>query len=254
MTKLQGKAIIVFGAATGIGAATVHRLASAGARLCVADIDISTAEAVALAVVEQGGDAFAVALDIAMENSVTAAVAAAVARFGRIDGAHINAADNSVILVDTDILDIDMSTFDRTLAVNLRGHALCTRAVLPELLKTGEGAIIYTSSAAANAGEPTRPAYAVSMRGLNALMRHVAARWGKEGITANCVAPGFTLTPEMAKQEAAMQFAEHMLAKTPSRRTGRVEDIAGMIEMLLSDDGRWISGQVINVNGGSRMW
>jgi NAD(P)-dependent dehydrogenase (short-subunit alcohol dehydrogenase family) len=250
---LEKKSIIVFGAGTGIGAATVRRLASEGARVCVADINISAAEAVAAEVIEHGGDAFAVPFDITVEESVTAAVEAVVSRFGGIDGAHINAADNRIILQDTDALDIDISAFDRTLAVNLRGHLFCTRAVLPQVLKSGEGAIVYTSSAAAIAGEPTRPAYAASKGGLNALMRHVAARWGREGVTANCVAPGFTMTPEMAQSEMATQFAETMLAKLPSRRVGRPKDIAGVVAMLLSDDGRWINGQVFNVNGGSRM-
>ena len=103
-------------------------------------------------------------------------------------------------------------------------------------------------------GENTRPAYAVAKAGINALMRHVASRWGKEGITANCVAPGLVVTPEMtASGRLPEGFENMMLAGTPSTRLGAVEDIAAMVAMLLCDDGRWINGQVLQVNGGALM-
>jgi NAD(P)-dependent dehydrogenase (short-subunit alcohol dehydrogenase family) len=94
--------------------------------------------------------------------------------------------------------------------------------------------------------------------GLNALMRHVASRWGKDGITANVLAPGFTVTGEMKKSmdsnagEAA-KWAEHFMSRTPHTRLGLSEDHAGVAAMLLSDDGRWINGTVIDVNGGGLM-
>jgi NAD(P)-dependent dehydrogenase (short-subunit alcohol dehydrogenase family) len=138
--------------------------------------------------------------------------------------------------------------------VNLRGHVLCTRAVLPHLLRGGGGAIVYTSSGAADAGDSTRPAYAVAKSGLNALMRHVASRWGREGVTANCVAPGFVLTPEMqASGNVPPAMLDTILAHTPTTRLGAAEDIAGLVAHLLSDQGRWINGQVYNINGGALM-
>jgi len=252
--RLKNKAIVAIGSGSGIGAATVRRLAAEGARVCVADINLAAAEAVAADVVAAGGEAFAVAMDVADEASVKAGVSTAAARLGGLDGAHINAADLRVIFQDSDALDVDMAIFDRTLEVNLRGHILCTRAVLPHLLERGGGAIVYTSSGAADEGEPTRPAYAASKSGLNALMRHVASRWGRSGITANCVAPGFVITAEMeAGGKVPPEFVEQVLACTPSRRLGRSEDIAGVVAMLLSEDGRWVNGQVFNVNGGSLM-
>ncbi len=252
--RLKGKRIIVVGSGTGIGAATVRRLAEEGARVCAADINLPAAEQVAADVVASGGEAFAVAIDIADEAAVSQAVATAVERLGGLDGAHINAADLQVIFQDSDALAQELAVFDRTLAVNLRGHLLCTRAVLPHLLQAGAGALVYTSSGAADAGSETRPAYAAAKAGLNALMRHVAARWGREGITANCVSPGFVITPEMA---ASGQLPESLVKQfqkgTPHVRLGQVEDIAAMAAMLLSEDGRWINGQVYNINGGSLM-
>lgn len=253
--RLAGRRIIVFGSATGIGAATVRRLAEEGAQVCAADINIDGAKKVAE---EAGGATFAVHVDIADEASVQQATAAAVDRFGGLDGAHINAADLRVIMEDSDALAIDLATFDRTITVNLRGHLLCTRAILPHLVASGEGAIVYTSSGAAHGAEPTRPCYAMAKAGLNALMRHVAARWGKEGVTANVLAPGFTVTGEMKAQmdanaEEARKWADYYMARTPHTRLGTSEDHAGVVAMLLSQDGRWINGGIFDVNGGSLM-
>ena len=178
-SRLENKAIIVIGSGSGIGAATVRRLAAEGARVCAADINEAGAKAVAEEVVAAGGEAFAVHIDLADEASVNAAVAAAVARLGGLDGAHVNAADLQTIMRDSDALSVDLAVFDRTLAINLRGHLLCTRAVLPQLLARGGGAIVYTSSGSADSGEPVRPSYGASKSGLNAFMRHVASRWGR---------------------------------------------------------------------------
>ena len=252
--RLKDKAVIVVGAGTGIGAATVERLCVEGARVCVADINFAAAKAVAERMVASGHEAFAVEVDIADEDSVNAAFAAAVDRLGRLDGAHINAADLQTIFRDSDALALDMAVFDRTIAVNLRGHLLCTRAALPHILASGGGALVFTSSGAGDGGEPERPSYAASKSGLNALMRHVASRWGKDGVTANCIAPGFVMTPEMIAGGAVPpEFIDTCIAKTRSTRLGTAEDIAGVAAMLLSEDGRWINGQVWHVNGGSQL-
>lgn len=252
LQRMSGHAIIVIGAGTGIGAATVERLCAEGARVCVADINLAAAQTVAARMIEIGHEAHALAVDIVDEDSVSACFADAVARLGCLDGVHVNAADLRTIFHDSDALSLDMATFDRTLAVNLRGHLLCTRAALPHLLQSDHGAIVYTSSSASVAGEPERPSYAASKSGLNALMRHVASKWGKRGLTANCVAPGFVMTPEMIAGGAVPpDFIDQCIAGTRSTRLGRAEDIAAMVALLLSNDGRWINGQVIHVNGGA---
>jgi len=251
--RLAGKRIIVFGAGTGIGAATVERLSAEGARVCAADLNIAEAEALARSLTEQGRDVHATPVDISQEESVAKAVAVAIEKLGGLDGAHVNAADMRILAKDGDAMQ-DLAVFDGTLAVNLRGHLLCTRAVIPHLLTAGQGAIVYTSSGAAESGEPTRLAYAVAKAGLQALMRHVASRWGREGITANCVAPGLTITSQMkARGNVTKEFIDAMLARTPNSRLGRPEDLAGAVAMLLSEDGRWINGQVYHVNGGALM-
>jgi len=249
--RLRGWAIIVIGAGTGIGAATVARLCAEGARVCVADINLAAARDLAARMTAQGHHAFAQAIDIADEASVKAAVATAAERLGGLDGAHVNAADLRTIFADSDVLSLDLATFDRTIKVNLRGHLLCARATLPHLLESAHGAIVFTSSDAADAGEPDRPSYAMSKSAINALMRHIASRWGKHGLTANCVAPGFVLTDEMlAGGQVPPAFVEQCIAAGRSPRLGVSDDIAAMVVHLLSQDARWINGQVFHVNGG----
>lgn len=251
--RLTGKATLVLGGGSGIGAETARRLAAESAKVCVADINLESAERIAHEIAEMGGESFALGVDIADEASVNATVAAAAERLGgRLDGAHVNAADLRVIRQDSDALAVDLSVFDRTMAVNLRGHLLCTRAILPYFLKQKAGSIVYTSSGASATGDPERPAYACSKAGLEALMRHVASRWGRDGITSNCVAPGVVITPEVeASRSAPQEFIDTYLARTPAPRLGRVQDIAAVVAMLLSEDGRWINGQVFHVNGGA---
>ncbi|HEY4545237.1 MAG TPA: SDR family NAD(P)-dependent oxidoreductase, partial [Pedomonas sp.] len=123
--RLKNKSIIVIGSGSGIGAATVKRLAAEGARVCAADINEAGARAVADDVTSKGGEAFPVYIDLADEASVNKAVAAAADRFGGLTGAHINAADLGTIMQDSNALDEDLAVFDRTLSINLRGHLLC---------------------------------------------------------------------------------------------------------------------------------
>jgi NAD(P)-dependent dehydrogenase (short-subunit alcohol dehydrogenase family) len=143
-----------------------------------------------------------------------------------------------------------LDLFDHTIAVDLRGHLLCTRHALPHLLERGGGAIVYTSSAAAFVGEPLRPSYAMAKSGVNALARHVASAWGKQGIRANCVAPGLVLHGEVAARSSE-ELRSSAFKRGRSNRMGTPEDVAAMVTMLLSDDASWVNGQVISVDGGS---
>lgn len=249
MKRLAGKAVIVFGAATGIGAATVRRIVAEGGSVCLADINIDGARALATELAAIGHQAHAVYCDVSDAASVDNAVAEAVAHFGKLDSAHFNAADLKVIEKDHDLLQLELATFDRTIAVNLRGAVLCTKAVLPHLLKQQSSSIIYTSSGAWRHGEPTRPSYAMSKAAMNALMRHTATAWGKQGLRANCIAPGITPTPS-STANTGTEFEDQMLALVPHVRLGKPEDHAAVVALLLSEDGAWINGQVIDINGG----
>ena len=249
--KLAGKVAVIAGGG-GIGGATARLLAEAGAAVVIGDLDAGNAQRIAAGIVERGGQATGMACDISDAAAVAALVKLAVDSFGGLDMMHINAADLSVIFRDSNAVDVDLEVFDRTLAVNLRGHLLCTRLGLPEMLKRGGGAIVYTTSAAAFIGEAERPCYAMAKAGINALMRHVASRWGRQGIRANCVAPGFVVTENNLKT-LPEGFLEQAITHTRSTRVGMPEDVAAMVALLLSDEGAWINGQVISVDGGATM-
>jgi NAD(P)-dependent dehydrogenase (short-subunit alcohol dehydrogenase family) len=252
MRGLTDKVAVVAGGGSGIGAATARRLAAEGAAVVVGDLVGDNAEAVAAEVRDAGGRAVAAQFDIAVDEEVAALVGVATAEFGGLDHMHANAADLSpgTIGRDSDALTVPLEVFDRTLQVNLRGHLLCTRHALEPMLERGGGAIVYTSSAAGHIGEPERPSYAAAKAGINSLARHVASKWGRQGIRANAVAPGVVVTPAM---EASLsgEFREYAMRMGRSPRLGRVEDIAAMVAFLMSDDGAWVNGQVISVDGGA---
>jgi NAD(P)-dependent dehydrogenase (short-subunit alcohol dehydrogenase family) len=251
MKRMEGMTAVVFGGAGGIGTATSVRLAVEGANVVVGSLHQENADAVAAEIVGNGGRAVALQVDLASNDSIGAMVDEALTAFGCIDAAHINAADMSPQTIgnDTHVGSIDLDVFDRTMQVNLRGYVACTQQVLPYLLDRGGGPLVYTSSAAALIGDPDRPAYAISKAGIGALVRHVAARWGKNGIRANAVAPGPTISPAM---DAILPdtYKEAMLATLHSPRLGRPDDIAAMVALLLSPEGEWVNGQVISVDGG----
>jgi NAD(P)-dependent dehydrogenase (short-subunit alcohol dehydrogenase family) len=242
---------VVAGGAGGIGTATSLRLAEEGARVVVGDLDEAAATDVAGRITAGGGTAIAVQFDVADDDSVGDLISAAVGAFGGVDACHANAADLSVpvIMGDTDALDVDLDIWDRTMQVNLRGFLLCTRHVVPQLVQRGGGAIVYTSSAASFVGEPARPSYAAAKSGVNALMRHVASKWGKQRIRANAIAPGLVVSDQMS-EVIPKEMQERTLKGTRSWRLGHPRDIAAMVAFLVSEDGEWINGQVISVDGG----
>ena len=252
MRGLTDKIVIVAGAGSGLGAASARRLAEEGSRIVVGDLNVAGAEAVAAAIRAEGGSAVAVGFDISDDDSVRDLVAAAVKEYGGVDRVHVNAGAMDMTRYDSDVVDIDLAVWDRTIAVNLRGHMLVTRHSVPEILKRGGGAIVYTSSVAAFTGEAARPAYSATKAGINALMRHVAQRWGRDGIRANAVAPSLIVTDKM-RAGAPEGLLEGRLAMTPSTRHGEESDVASMVAYLMSDEGAWINGQVINIDGGRVM-
>jgi NAD(P)-dependent dehydrogenase (short-subunit alcohol dehydrogenase family) len=247
---LKGKTILVAGAATGLGADSAVRLAREGAKVVVGDIDLQGAGHTAETITENGGTAIAVHVDISDDASVQALVAATIDAYGGLDAVHINAGDMGSVSKDSDVVDIDLDVWDRTVAVNLRGHMLVTRHTVPKLLERGGGAVVYTSSIASFTGEAARPAYSATKAGINALARHVASRWGKEGIRANAITPGLIVTPEI-RDGAPAEILERGMARNRTTRHGEPRDVSSMVAYLMSDEGSWITGQVVNVDGGT---
>jgi NAD(P)-dependent dehydrogenase (short-subunit alcohol dehydrogenase family) len=252
---LAGKVAVVVGGAGGIGTATCTRLAEEGCTVAVGDVDGAAADAVAQRIKANGGHALALETDIGDEQQVRNLVDRAVAEFGGVDILHANAADMSPegIGSDSDAVELPLDSFDRTIRAGARGHLLCARHAIPRLLERGGGALVFTSSGSAFAGEPQRPAYAMSKSAINALVRHVASRWGREGIRANAIAPGLVRTEKNFQMLDDENTLNSILGTIRSTRVGKPDDIAAMVAFLASDDGEWINGQVIAVDGGTTM-
>lgn len=252
MRGLADKVAVVAGGGSGIGAATALRLAEEGASVVVGDLNPDGARVTAAGIVEGGGRAIPVEFDIADEASCAELIAAGAREYGGIDGLFNVAADVSEANLgrDTDVVDVPLDVWHRSLAVNLTGTFFMCRHGIPALLERGGGAIVNTISGLVLNGDPKRVSYGASKAGLLALTRHIASRWGREGIRCNVVAPGF-VTTDNSESRIPPEEQARLAEMVRSPRFGRAEDIAATVAFLLSDDGEWINGQLHVVNGGT---
>lgn len=249
--SLAGKVAIVTGGGSGIGAFSAQLLARRGAKVAVAGRRVGELEKTIKVIEAAGGVAIAVETDVMEEASVAALVATTVATFGGLNAVHGNAAltDPAGMGRDMMIADLDVATWDRTLAVNLRGSALLAKHSIPHLLAAGGGAIVFSGSAKGTQGDIEYPAYGASKAGLESLSRYIATQYGKQGLRSNVVAIGLVMTAALdANMPAEVQklLLEHHL--TPA--LGRAEDIARAVAFLLSDEASFITGATIPVDGG----
>jgi NAD(P)-dependent dehydrogenase (short-subunit alcohol dehydrogenase family) len=249
--RLKGKVIVVAGAG-GIGDELARRYAAEGAAVVLGDIDIGVARKAVADITAAAGNAIGVELDGADDESIKAAIDLAVGKFGGVDGFHVNFASFRDGETGADVLELPLDIYDEVMRINARGSVLCTRRAVPEMLARGGGCMLYTSSGAAFMGEHVRVAYAMSKVATHALMRHVAGRFGPQGIRANVIAPGVVAHPRFDAVISA-DLAEQMQSRIPVRRLGRPTDIAATSALLMSEEGGFITGQVISVDGGGSM-
>jgi NAD(P)-dependent dehydrogenase (short-subunit alcohol dehydrogenase family) len=249
--QLDGKVVLVSGGASDIGRATALRLAAEGAAVAVGDVRLERAEAVAGEVAAAGGRAVGVLCDVRREESVAAFVERAVAEFGGVDAVDHNAAWSHPRL-DTDAVGVDLGVWERAIETTTRGALLLARQAIPVMTAGGGGSIVTISSGTSTIGESTRVAYGVSKAALNQLTRHLAVRYGRDGIRANAIAPGFILT-EMAATQVPADVQVRLAEANPTRRLGTPDDIARVVVFLCSDAAAYVNGQVVHVDGGHQI-
>lgn len=243
---LTGRVYVVTGAAQGIGAACVRRLAAEGAGVALWDVDLGGVRA--LADTLGHSQALALRCDVTAKTDVEAALAATVARFGRIDGLVSNAG----IFRATDFLDVTEADWDAVLGVNLKGSFLVGQAVARQMVaQGGGGAIVHMSSVNATLAIASIASYNASKGGLNQLTRAMALALADHGIRVNAVAPG-TVATELARNAVltSEEARQRILGRTPLRRLGEPEEVADVVAFLLSDAARYMTGEIVHVDGG----
>jgi NAD(P)-dependent dehydrogenase (short-subunit alcohol dehydrogenase family) len=250
--ELNDKVAIVTGAGGGIGSATAQLLASRGARVVLADIQVQAAERVADLVERAGGSALSLYLDLADEDSIISLVRSTLDRFGRIDVLHNNAADLSPDLSgrDLDVEAMEAEVWDRTFKVNVRGTMLSCKYVLPHMVANGGGSIINTASNLGMQGNLGQAAYAASKAAVIQLSRSIATSHGRRGIRCNTVSPGLVMTPA-ARDNLPPRLHEIVAGETLTPYLGIPEDIANAVAFLASDAARYVTGHNLVVDGGT---
>jgi 2-hydroxycyclohexanecarboxyl-CoA dehydrogenase len=249
--RLQGKTAMVTGGARGIGAEIAAALAAAGAAVAVCDLDGTAAAKTAAGLAERHGvRAAGVPVDIADSTAVRAAVSRATAEVGPPDILVNNAGIDVIEL----FVDSAEETWDKIIAVNLRGTITVTRAVLDGMIERGAGRIIHIASDAGRVGSSGEVVYSATKGGVIAFGKALAREVARHGITVNSVCPGPTDTALLDQVAAYSQKLRDGLARAiPLRRVGVPTDIAPAVAFLASDEAAYITGQTLSVSGGLTM-
>jgi len=250
MGRLEGKVCFVTGGGSGMGRAAAAMFCREGARVAVADVNEEAREAAAREAASQGGEAFAVACDVTDGASVHDAIRVTVQRWGRLDVLYNNA--GIMLADDGSVVNTEEEVWDRTLAVNLKGIYLCCKHGIPEMVKSGGGSVINIASFVALVGcTVPQDAYTASKGAVIALTRSLAVQFAPLGVRSNAICPGPIETPLLTEWLLKDPEARRIrLARNPTGRFGRPEDIVYAGIYLASDESRWTNGAVLVIDGG----
>ncbi len=242
--RLENKVAIITGGAGGIGLAAVKRFLEEGAKVAIVDYDKQQGEKIEA---ELGGNVAFFAVDVSKLADVKEMVEQIVDRFGKID-ILIN---NAGITRDATLVKMSEEDFEKVIQINLNGVYYCTQAVAPHMIAQGSGKIISTSSVSGVYGNFGQTNYAATKAAIIGMTKTWAKELGRKGINVNAVAPGFTATPMVEKMpEKVLQQMEGI---TSLQRLGKPEDIANAYLFLASDEASYITGHVLQVDGGIMM-
>jgi 3-oxoacyl-[acyl-carrier protein] reductase len=244
---MTNRTALVTGASRGIGKAVALRLAKAGAKIVVASNEPENNDLVVGEIRAAGGEAFPVFLNLTSPESIKEAVGMALKEAGRID----ILVNNAGVTKDGLAMRMKKEDWDFVLSINLTGAFLASQLVLPGMLKERWGRIVNMASVVGQSGNPGQANYVASKAGIIGLTKTLAQELGSRNITVNAVAPGFIETDMTAK--LPQEVRERMLAATALKRGGTPDDVAAAVAFLASDDAAYITGHVINVNGGMYM-
>ena len=247
MFSLKEKTALVTGASQGIGRATAIALARAGARVALAARNEAKLAEAAQKITSDGGEALCVPMDVARAEQIKAGFEAVRAKFG---GLHI-LVNNAGITRDTLALRMKPEDWDKVLQVNLTAAHLATQQALGLMLRQKWGRIINVSSVVAEMGNPGQANYVAAKAGLIGLTKAIAVEVASRNITVNAVAPGFIVSPMTDPLPQATK--DTLLARIPLGRLGRDEEVAAAIVFLASEEAGYITGHVLDVNGGLYM-
>lgn len=247
MPSLQGRTALITGASQGIGRACALTLAKAGARIALAARNQAKLAEVASEIKSAGGTAEVFAIDMASEESIKAGAKAALGHFSGIE----ILVNNAGITKDTLLLRMKRADWDDVITTNLTGTFLLTQALLSPMLKARWGRIVNISSVVGETGQAGQANYAASKAGLIGFTKSLARELASRGITANAVAPGYIETAMTAVLDEKQR--EAMLGQIPLGRAGTDQDIANAVRFLVSDEAAYITGHVLDVNGGMYM-
>jgi 3-oxoacyl-[acyl-carrier protein] reductase len=245
--ELSGKVALVTGAAQGIGRTVALLLAQKGADIVVSDINLEKAEETAKEIEAIGRRAVAIRVDVANLNEVERMIEAILERFGQID----ILVNNAGIARDKLILRMTEEDWDAVLNVNLKGTFNCTKAVIRHMSKQRRGKIVNIASVVGEMGNVGQANYAASKAGVIGFTKTIAREFAQRGINVNAIAPGYIETPmtEVLPERAK----EELRRMIPMERLGRPEDVAEAVLFLVSESSSYITGQVLNINGGIYM-
>src|ERR1700727_977475 len=247
MCSLKDKITLVTAPSQGIGRATALALAGAGAKVAVAARNTEKLAALVSEIEGAGGEALAVPMDVADAAQVKAGFQQVLAKFGRLD----ILVNNAAITRDTLALRMKLEDWDAVLRTNLTGAHLCTQQALGAMLKQRSGRIINITSVVAETGNAGQSNYVASKAGLIGLTRAIAVEVASRSITVNAIAPGFIATP--MTDPLSQELKDKMKSMIPLGRFGADRDVAAAIVFLASDEAGYITGQVLDVNGGLHM-